>query len=480
MKRIICMLIISVSWVIRSYATVILPSIFTDGMVLQQNSVVAVWGKAAPKSAITITTNWNKQTYTTKAQADSTWKVNIRTTSAGGPYIININDGSLVEIKNVLLGEVWLASGQSNMEMPLKGFKAQPVKNSEAIVKNSENNVIRFFDVKNVSWKKPLYNCAGEWKSACPANTVDFSATAYLFALNIYNLLNVPVGIIESDWGGTPVEAWMSKKTLSGYPVAVPAVMNEENKEKITPSGLYNAMIHPIVGYGIKGVIWYQGEQNRDNPQLYSKMFPAMVKQWRKEWGIGEFPFYYAQIAPYLFKRTTNVPENIRLLEPKVPALRESQLNSEKKIKNSGMAVLIDVGEQTTIHPADKQSVANRLFLIAKAKTYGYTETKFSGPSYSKMEIEGNKIILNFKNTEAGLKFSGTASSNFEIAGTDKVFYPAKAVITGSTITVYSDKVAKPVAARYAYKAWVVGDLFNSADLPASSFRTDKWEINSK
>ena len=150
-------------------------------------------------------------------------------------------------------------------------------------------------------------------------------------------------------------------------------------------------MIHPIAGYGIKGAIWYQGEQNRDNPQLYSKLFPAMVKQWRKEWGIGDFPFYYAQIAPYIFKRTTNVPENIRLLEPKVPVLRESQLNSEKKIKNSGMAVLMDIGEQTTIHPANKQSVADRLFLIAKAKTYGYTETKYSGPSYSKMEIEGNK-----------------------------------------------------------------------------------------
>jgi sialate O-acetylesterase len=473
----LCAALIAVSGV---NAAVKLPSVFSDGMVLQQQSKVALWGKAIPGATVSIQTSWNKNSYSVKAKSDSTWRVSVVTGTAGGPYEIRIGEGgkSLV-VKDVLLGEVWLASGQSNMEMPLKGFKAQPVNNSEEIIRNSENNLIRFFDVANVSWRQPMDDCGGKWLPASPVNTVNFSATAYLYALNLYRLLHIPVGIIESDWGGTPVEAWMSRKALTPYSqVAVPEQKNDSNSDKKTPAGLYNAMIHPIAGYGIKGVIWYQGEQNRDDPALYAGLFPAMVSQWRSEWGIGEFPFYYVQIAPYLFKRTTNIPDNMKQLAPKVPVLREVQMQCEQKIKNCGMAVLTDAGEQTTIHPADKQTVAERLFLIAKARTYGYADTKYKSPSYANMTKGGNKIILHFRNTEGGLKFKNNVSSNFEIAGPDKVFHQAKAEIQGDAIVVYSDDVSEPEAVRYAFQAWVVGDLYNLVGLPASSFRTDNWEIN--
>ena len=458
-------------------AQIKLPSIFSNGMVLQQQSNVAIWGKAKPASAITLITSWDNVTYSVKSKNDSTWRIKVKTPVAGGPYSITIKNNTEIVLSDILIGEVWLASGQSNMEMPLKGFKDQPVRNATQLIEKAQNSKIRFFDVENVSWQKPLDNCNGVWKPSTPENATNFSAVAYLFACNLYDLLEIPVGIVQSDWGGTPVEAWMSADELSTYSdIAIPREKSMANTDKKAPAGLYNGMIHPIAGYGIKGAIWYQGEQNRDNPELYSKLFPDMVKQWRMEWGIGDFPFYYAQIAPYLFKRSTNIPENQRLLEPKVPVLRESQLKSEKKIKNSGMAVLMDAGEEKTIHPSDKQSVGDRLFYLAKAKTYGVPDTKYSGPVYSKMKVEENKIRLFFKFAEDGLQLKGNTSKNFEIAGNDRVFYPAKVEIKGSEIIVWSDKVNKPAAVRYAFKAWCIGDLYNSAGLPASSFRTDNWK----
>lgn len=459
-------------------AQVILPSIFSDGMILQQQSNVALWGKAKPATTVTLVTSWANDTYSVKVKNDSTWRVKIKTPVAGGPYSVTIKNNAEITLSDILIGEVWLASGQSNMEMPLKGFKDQPVRNASQLIEKAQNNKIRFFDVENISWQKPMDNCKGSWKATTPENAAGFSAVAYLFACNLYSLLQVPVGIVECDWGGTPVEAWMSADELSAFSgINVPRQKSAANSDKKIAAGLYNGMIHPIAGYGIKGAIWYQGEQNRDNPELYSKLFPAMVKQWRMEWGIGNFPFYYAQIAPYLFKRSTNIPESLRKLEPKVPVLREVQLMSEKKIKNSGMAVLMDIGEEKTIHPSDKQSVADRLFYLAKAKAYSVAGTAYSGPLYSGMKKEGNKIRLYFKSAEGGLQFKNNSTKNFEIAGKDQIFYPANAEINGSEIIVWSDKVTQPDAVRYAFKAWCTGDLCNGVGLPASSFRTDKWKI---
>ena len=474
--RISLLLVLVTVLSIRVQAKVTLPAIFSDGMVLQQQSNVALWGKADAGKSVTITTSWNNKTYQAKPASDGSWKVKVKTPEAGGPYTIRINDGSETVISDILIGEVWLASGQSNMEMPLKGFRNQPVANSAQVIASSANPKIRFFAVSNISWGKPLTDCKGSWKVASPENTASFSATAYFFATALQQNLNVPVGIVESDWGGTRVQAWMSADALKAFPqVQVPAEINSGFKNKNEATGLFNGMINPILRYDIKGAIWYQGEQNRNEPELYGQMFPAMVKQWRQDWKIGKFPFYYVQIAPYISK-TKTLSASLKKLEPYVPFLREAQLQSEKEIPNSGMAVLTDIGAQNTIHPPDKESVGKRLSYLALAKTYGQKNVAYSGPVYKKMKAEGNSILLKFDHAE-GLKFSDGQSGNFEVAGSDKVFHPAKAEITKDGIRVSSAQVEKPVAARYAFKAWVKGDLFNQDGLPASSFRTDSWPV---
>ncbi|WP_256009870.1 sialate O-acetylesterase [Desertivirga xinjiangensis] len=459
------------------FAKVSLPSVFSGGMVLQQQAEVKLWGTSDSKGSVAITTSWNNKSYTVKPAEDGSWAIRIKTPNAGGPYSISLNDGEMLSLGDVLIGEVWLASGQSNMEMPLKGFKDQPVAGAEKAVKESENSQIRFFNVPNVSWKKPLYDCKGAWLKANPANTRNFSAVAYFYAKELQEKLKVPVGIIEADWGGTLVQAWMSKQALSAFPNQIPQEQDAANENKNMHTGLYNGMISPIAGYGIRGAIWYQGEQNRHEPQLYAQLFPAMVKQWRSDWGIGDFPFYYAQIAPYIFKREELTPALLEL-QPKVPFLREAQLKAENEIPNSGMAVLTDIGIQSTIHPPEKEAVAKRLSYQALAKTYKFKNIPFSGPVYKRSEIKGNALTLLFDHSDNGLVLKNKRSMNFELAGNDKVFYPAKVSVEKDRIVLSSDKVSNPVAARYAFKAWVAGDLFNKDGLPASSFRTDNWEIN--
>ncbi|MFA4868626.1 MAG: sialate O-acetylesterase [Pedobacter sp.] len=458
-------------------AKVELPAVISNGMVLQQNSNAALWGRAKPGKMLRITTSWDKKVYQTSVSTDGKWTTKVKTPKAGGPYEITFDDGDTFKLDNILIGEVWLASGQSNMEMPLKGFNNQPVLGSDQAISMAKNPQIRFFQVKNVSWKKPLENCEAAWVNTTPISARDFSAVAYFYAKILNEKLNVPIGIIQADWGGTVIEAWMSKESLSKFSneIKVPAEEDAVNKNKNTPSGLYNAMIKPVEGYGIKGVIWYQGESNRNKPDLYAKLFPAMVKQWRSDWKTGDFAFYFAQIAPYISNSATLTPA-LQALEPKVPVLREVQLQSLNHITNSGMAVLTDIGAENTIHPPDKENVGKRLSYLALANTYGNKKINWSGPTYKSMQVQDGKILLKFTAAE-GLKFSGNESANFEVAGSDKVFHPAKASITKDGILVSATEVSKPVAARYAFKAWTIGDLFNKYDLPASSFRTDSWEI---
>lgn len=458
-------------------AKVELPTVISNGMVLQQKSNVALWGKAEPGKKISITTSWDKKIYPVTVLPDGRWRTKVKTPAAGGPYDITFNDGDVQKLTNILIGEVWLASGQSNMEMPLKGFKDQPVQDAEKVIAAAKNPQIRFFNVTNVTWKKPLENCEGAWVNTTPISARDFSAVAYFYAKNLHEKLKVPIGIIESDWGGTMVEAWMSNESLLKFSddVKVPAQEDAVNENKNAPAGLFNGMIKPILGYGIKGVIWYQGEQNRDNPALYSKLFPAMVKQWRSDWQTGDFAFYYVQIAPYISK-TPKLSPALKAMEPKVPVLREVQLQSLNAIANSGMAVIMDIGAENTIHPPNKETVGNRLSYISLANSYGDKQLNYAGPKYKNMQVQDGKILLKFTDAD-GLHFNEKESINFEVAGNDRVFYPAKAQITKDGILVSADQVTKPVAARYAFKAWVLGDLFNKYDLPASSFRTDSWEL---
>ncbi len=471
MKRAITLLYLIIFNVALVSAKVTLPSVFSNGMVLQQQSNVAIWGTSTTAQTVQIVTSWDAQTYIVNVATDGSWKTNVTTPVAGGPYTITVSDTELLTLTDVLIGEVWFASGQSNMEMLLKGRSAsEPVLNSAQAIQNSENDNIRLFKSAKLAWGQASDNLAGQWEKASPSTVDTWSAIAYFYAKNLHEKLNVPVGILQVVYGGTPIQAWMSAGSLQAFPeVILPAVSNAAIADKTTPTGLFNSMINPMLGYGIKGVIWYQGEQNRGEPELFAKLFPVMIDDWRQRWGIGEFAFHYVQIAPY-GSPTSYVPF--------IPFLREAQLKTLDQTTNTEMAVIVDKGSPTTNHPPDKEIVAERLSAIAFAKTYGFVNQKYLGPVYKSITIQGDKAILNFDNAESGLKFTSGESINFEIAGSNKVFYPGNGVINNNTIEVTSNSVPYPMAVRYAFKAWVVGDLFNEDGFPASSFRTDDWIDN--
>ena len=464
MRRILLVLF-SCIYVINLQAKVELPSFISSGMVLQQKSTVSIWGKSAKAKAITLHTSWNRKIYAVKSNEAGEWNINIQTPKSGGPYQILINDGEETVLDDVLIGEVWIASGQSNMEMPLRGFSNQKIQGGEELINSAANKKIRLFKGNTTSKGFPQKDITGKWQQASPESVTNFSAVAYYFANQLEKELKVPIGIIQVAWGGTAIQGWMSRESLQPFStVNLPAEEDKTFSNKNTPVGLFNAMINPIIPYKAKGFIWYQGEHNVKEPSLYAKLFPAMVKDWRHRWQNENMTFLYAQIAPWDYKSANW----------KAPYLREAQLHALKEIPNSGMAVLLDIGEEKDIHPAAKKPVAERFFKLAMAKTYG-KKIPNSGPIYKRMEIQAGKIKLHFDYAE-GLYFKDGISENFEIAGADKIFYPAKARIEkGNILTVYSEQVKEPVSVRYAFKGWVVGDLFNKYNLPASSFRTDSW-----
>jgi sialate O-acetylesterase len=308
----------------------------------------------------------------------------------------------------------------------------------------------------------------GTWKTCEPENVSEFSATAYYFGLMLNKVLNVPVGLINTSWGGTRIEPWISEGGFKKFDfVTLPDKSGQGTLSPQTPTVLYNAMINPMAGYGIKGAIWYQGESNRNEADKYVMLLPGLVENWRSVWGIGDFSFYYVQIAPFDYGGTGL----------NSAYLREAQLKASTAIPNIGMASIMDIAEKDCIHPADKAAGANRLALLALANTYGKKGFASSGPQYKAMNIEGSAVKLTFNNAENGLTSFGKELSCFEIAGKDKHFFAATAFITGSGITVISPSVEEPVAVRYAFKDFIVGDLFNTEGLPASSFRTDNWPI---
>ncbi|HCI55684.1 MAG TPA: sialate O-acetylesterase [Bacteroidales bacterium] len=462
-------LVIASGACLNSIAQVKMPAIFGDNMVLQQQTEVAIWGKTSANSTVSIKPSWDGKNYTTKADNTGRWKTKIKTPSAGGPYSLTVSDGKPVVLKNVMIGEVWICSGQSNMEMPVKGYRNQPVTGSNEFIATSLNNSIRLITVPRATSLIPLDDFTGSWRLCEPENVAEFSATAYFFGLMLNKVLNVPVGLICTCWGGTRIEPWMSEEGLKNFDwVKLPD--KNATSEKLspqTPTVLFNAMINPILGYGIRGAIWYQGEANRNEPLQYQKLLPGLALNWRSEWGIGEFPLYYAQIAPYDYG-----PDGINSA-----FLREAQLKASKAAPNLGMACLMDTGEKDCIHPANKKAAGDRLAYLALSKTYGKKGFACEGPVLKEMKIEGNQIYLTFDNATNGLTTFGKELSCFEVAGSNKRFFPAKAFITNNGITLFSPSVGQPVAVRYAFKDFIVGDLFNTEGLPASSFRTDDWEM---
>lgn len=484
-------------------AQVKLPALVADNMVLQQNSKVNLWGWAAPNEKINIRLGWQNSFTEVVADPNGNWKTAVTTPQGSEkPYEIAIEASNKIILKNILIGEVWICSGQSNMYFPVgkeDGTWKTGVKNYEEEIKNASYPAIRLFTVATNASPKPLDDVTGSWKECSPTNVNTFSAVAYFFGRELYQKLKVPIGLVSTSWGGTKAEAWTAQNVLEENTSFLPILEQDAKNEKLyqekletyysnlekerianandwskiqlkkpkkeankTSYVLYNAMLHPITNYTMKGVIWYQGESNAEKAFLYRSLFPTMVKSWREEWKQGDFPFYFVQIAPHKGQN---------------PDIREAQLIASKTMSNTGMVVTTDVGNATNIHPIDKQTVGYRLALIARAKTYGENKLTYSGPMYNHMKIKKDKIQLFFDDVATGLKKPSEDLKEFEIAGSDQVFYPAVAKIDGKTILVSSSKVKNPAAVRFAWKPVPEPNLFNNENLPASPFRTDDWEV---
>lgn len=627
-----------------------LPALISDHMVLQQEARVPLWGWDQPGESIEIFADWLNEAISTRVGSDGKWQLEIPTPPAGGPYAMEIKGTETIRLKNVLIGEVWLCSGQSNMEMPLEGWAGQPITASEESIAEADYPEIHLFTVKRKVAYEPEEDCEGFWAPCSPDNAGGFSATAFFFGVHLFQALKVPIGLIHSSWGGTPAEAWTSKTYIERIPYfldksgtfdpesyiankkknygqeqrkwmkqvgfdafekspawtlpdfdasgwkslrvpaswddaeigkfegvvfqqieipiprklskkvcvlelgpidemdvtwvngiqvgehlniydwptprkyVVPAGTFRPGKNRIsvliantsglggmngkpgdlkvyaqgkpesaislsgtwryqkdksyrdlpampycvncsdpeTPTTLYNGMIAPLIPYRIKGAIWYQGESNRYDGELYAKIFPNMITNWRQDWGQGDFPFYYVQIAPYSYsdKFSTGL-------------LREAQLHS-MQTPNTGMVVTMDAGSLTTIHPPDKKTVGQRLANWALAKNYGYSQLEYSGPIYKAWKKEDSKIRVYFDYAEGGLKSAGGDLKHFMIAGSDMKFVEAQAIVDEQTVLVWSDAVSNPIAVRFGWNSTDQTNLFNKAGLPASPFRTDQ------
>ena len=453
----------------NSFAKIKLPSIIGSNMVLQRNTTIKLWGWANPGEKIIITTSWIYKKVKVTTPDNGRWEISLNTNLSKEAQTIQLkSNDSNIQLENILFGEVWLCSGQSNMRMPLKGYTGQPTFDGNLEMATSNNPNLRLFSITENGFPTPLDTVSNykKWDNANSGSVKDFSAIAYFYGKRLQEILDVPVGLIMTSWGGTRIQPWMSKEAITPYLDVNKVKKDTTQKYKRIPSAIYNAMINPITSYTIKGALWYQGETNRDEPKVYQQLFPEMVKDWRKQWNIGDFPFYYVQIAPNKYTDKSNSQH-----------LREVQLKALDLIPNSGMAVLSDIGSDATIHPPRKKEVAERLLFNALNKTYGMKDVDCASPVYKSMIEKDCALLLSFDNAETGLFSPETELSNFEIAGEDKVFYPAKAeIIAHKQLKVSSVEVKVPVAVRYGWSNWFVGKLYDNNMLPASSFRTDNWE----
>ena len=461
-------------------AKVELAPIFADNMVLQQQTDAALWGKSEPGKKVTITTSWSKAKVVVNADADGKWFARVATPVAGGPYEITFNDGEKVTLKNVLIGEVWICSGQSNMQMQMKGFAGQPIDGATDIILTAKASTpIRSCNLKRIKALDPQETCPATWYEHNPEGVSEASATAYFFAKMLYDVLQVPVGIINVSWGGTPIEAWMNPELLKKEFASElqldhldTKVWPEKNPYK-APGVLYNGMLHSVAKYTAKGFIWYQGCDNKSRFEQYKRLQPAFVQMLRDEWGNQEMPFYFTQIAPYKY----GDPEG------RVAGyMMWAQAQTLDVIPHSGMAATHDAGELACIHPADKKSVGDRLAYLALSNDYGYDIIDANPPiyeSFTVVEVDGvNEALVKFKVGKLGLCPISTELDGFELAGEDGVFYPAKARVhkDRKLLRVRCPEVPNPVAIRYGMRNYSEATLFNCSGIPVSPFRTDNWE----
>lgn len=487
-------------------ADVRLPEVISNNMVLQKDIPLPIWGWADAGEEVTVTLG--DSSVKTTANAAGKWAVKLPAVkTAGGPHEMTVKGKKEIKVSNILIGEVWAGSGQSNMQWSV----AQSTNGKEEVA-NAKYPTIRIFMVPLIPSGTPADHVQAKWVECSPETVAGSSAVLYFFGREIHQKLDVPVGLITTAWGGTRIQPWIPPQgytaipeiegeknewigSLNGYadsltahaasikaydeavkaakpgdalPASPSAVPNHPLNTNHAHTGLYNGMIHPIVPFGIRGFLWYQGESNNGQGMHYYQMKRALIEGWRSVWnqeGNRDFPVLFAQLAPYDYgpKRTYELP-----------GIWEAQ-TATLKVKNTGMAVLTDITTLKDIHPPNKQEVGRRLSLWALANTYGKTDLVYSGPLYKSMQVDGNKVVVSFDHA-AGLKASdGKDLSWWTIAGEDKKFVKATAKIVGDTVVVSAEGVAKPVAVRFGYHQLAEPNLANGAGLPASPFRTDEW-----
>jgi sialate O-acetylesterase len=509
MKTILSVCIVAALLPTCLLADVRLPAIISNNMVIQADANVHIWGWADPNETVSV--NIAGQHSDTKADAQGKWSIHLRPLKAAEALDMTVKGKNTVIITNVLVGQVWVGSGQSNMTMSVTSSKDP---NTE--IRNARHPQIRLFAIQKAISAKPMDDCSGQWVECSPATIGGFSATLYFFGRDIYNSIRQPVGLIESGWGGTPIQSWTSEEALGSDAAAKPIMQNLKNMPPLRPNELeifkhilqkweldvnnarasgkpapprpsapynrptllYNAMISPITPYTIKGVLWYQGEANVGSAWLYSRLLPLMIQDWRKRWDQETLPFYFVQLPNYGKAK----PQNLW------PELRQAQLQTLKTVPNTGMAVAIDIGEANNIHPRNKQEIGRRLALIALARDYSQN-IEYSGPIYKDMRVDGNSVVIHFDHADSGFRIPNGELKEFVIADENKRFYPAqvriiKPAITSNqggvgkmwSIVVWSKDVPHPVAVRYAWSDNPEGaNLYNFAGIPASPFKTDQW-----
>ena len=456
-----------------------MPSFFSDNMILQQQENVSIWGTDKPGSTVNIQTSWGEETNTI-TDSSGNWKTKIPTKKASFDIQkITVKGSSTIILQNVLIGEVWFCSGQSNMEMPMEGLKNAPINQSEELINTSNNPNIRLFNTPRTASNLMEVDVVGNWEVANPESVKKFSAVGYLFGRTLFDKLQIPIGIIEAAWGGTSIQCWLPKSSIANHPeIKIPDSLPEDKEKQTKPTFLYNAMIHPFQSYGIKGFLWYQGEANRGNASLYKGYMNTLIGSWREQWQQKNAkPFYFVQIAPYDY--------NTRYKSKKDAfgsnVVREAQSFAARDIPHTGLVVTTDVGNCDQIHPPEKYVIAKRLANLALTNEYNFEGLAYRSPEYKSYKIKKDKAIVTFDffgtNKDNHTLDGKRELKNFVIAGEDKVFYPAIAKMNkNKELIVYSDKVTNPIAVRYGFVDCLEGTLFSNAGLPISPFRTDNWE----
>jgi sialate O-acetylesterase len=489
---------------VSSKADVKLATLFSDNAVLQRGKPVPVWGWADEGEKVTV--EFQKQKVSTVSK-DGKWRVQLKSLKVGEPGVLKVSGKNTIELQNVAVGEVWICSGQSNMEWPLsRAFESQ------AAINSSANPNLRLFTVPKLKANSPVADVKGSWQEASAQSVPAFSAVAYYFGRDLQKALGVPVGLIHTSWGGSPVEVWMSQDVLEKNPGYKSEILDEYESQVVKsrealakwqqeeadlkkegkrqtkprpgpgwkPAELYNGMIAPLVPYAIAGAIWYQGESNAGRAYQYRTLFADMITNWRTDWHQGSFPFLLVQLAPWDKGKKRSIEEITKTPgDSDWAELREAQNLSAEKLPNVGVAVITDVGDKDDIHPTKKEPVGARLALAARKIAYR-ENIESSGPVFKKITVKGDKAVVSFSHAKGGLEQRGPKLSGFAIAGEDRKWVWADATVDGEKVILSNPEVAHPVAVRYGWADYPVVNLWNKAGLPASPFRTDDFPMLTK